>query len=141
LHNADADSKLPRYLHQAKALGAPLANRTLDLSRHLGSAYPFPLRSRSREPGLYALHDHPALEFREYTAHREHCLAGWCGAVDRLLMQVKADSKLTKLGHEADNVVQAPSEAVYGPRHDDISLASGTVPVQPVEAGARLPTL
>jgi hypothetical protein len=80
------------------------------------------------QAGTYTFLNHCSLELRKDAHHLEHSLAGWRGGVEPLLMQEQVYTERVQLGQEADEVLQAASEAIDRPRHHDVELPFDRVP-------------
>src|SRR4029077_21238340 len=104
-----AAAQLPADRQHAQALVAELEDGFV--SGPLGSPsteglslYPGP-----RQAAHDAFLDHDAFEFGKHATHLQQCPAGWCRAVDVLLVQVHIDAEGLKFSEQLDQVLQAPA--------------------------------
>jgi hypothetical protein len=99
------------------------------------------LDARPRHAGENTFDDDRALELGEHAEHLKESPTSRCGGVDCLPFEVEIDTGAIKLTQEANEVLQATTEAIDAPSGDDINPAPCDILKQSIEMRPPLPTL
>ena len=141
LYHADTDVQFSGNCPDPGATPTELPDCCLDVMPDPWSTETLALRPRSSKASVDSLHDHLALELCEDAAHAQHRLSSGRRRVQRLLVQINADSELVHLSQEAHELVKRAPDAIHGPRQHDIEAPPRGVSMEPVESWSLVPSL
>ena len=120
-----------------ESLGDLLGHRVVEA----GATELVPLSLSPLQARNYAGPDHAPLELGEDATHLKHGPASRGGRVQGLLMQVEVDACRLDFTEKANKVLKAATQAVHGPRSDEIELPSRRSLQEGVELGTLVAAL